>query len=178
MTVNKPSKIVIIGLDNSGKTSILINLKENSNLMSYFSLKPTKGLAIESFENEEQNFVCWDLGGQKQYRDQYLKDFDKYLKETEKIIFVIDVQDIDRYKLALGYLKKIVEILKTKEPHLEFWIFLHKFDPNITKQKNFEDIENIVETSLASKIRDLMPSNLRYNIYKTSIYTIFEKNLY
>ena len=39
-------KILVLGLDNSGKTSIVLALKGNENLLSYYSLKPTKGIQI------------------------------------------------------------------------------------------------------------------------------------
>jgi len=52
--LKKPTKILIMGLDNSGKTSILMSLRENTNLLSYFSLKPTKGLSVEEFKSDEQ----------------------------------------------------------------------------------------------------------------------------
>ena len=42
----KPYKILIMGLDNSGKTSILISLSKDSNILSYCSIKPTIGCDI------------------------------------------------------------------------------------------------------------------------------------
>ncbi len=170
----KPTKILIMGLDNCGKTSILISLREDANILSYFSLKPTKGVAIEKFEG--QNIVCWDLGGQKKYREEYLKDLGKYVKETDKIIFIIDVQDIKRYKLALEYLNKVVENLNPS--NIDFSIFLHKYDPNLNKRDKFREIDNIIESKLVSEIRKTIPSNFNYDIFKTTIYTVFEKTSY
>lgn len=165
-----------MGLDNSGKTSILISLRKNANILSYFSLRPTKGVAIERFEG--QNIVCWDLGGQKKYREEYLKDLGKYVKETDKIIFVIDVQDIKRYELALEYLGRVVENLISSNTNIDFSIFLHKFDPNLNKRDKFRDIDNTIESKLVSEIRKIIPSNFNYDIFKTTIYTVFEKNSY
>jgi len=155
----KPTKILIMGLDNCGKTSILISLRKDANILSYFSLKPTKGVAIEKFEG--QNIVCWDLGGQKKY----------------KIIFVIDVQDIKRYKLALEYLNRVVNNLQNTDS-IDFSIFLHKYDPNLNKLAKFKDIDNIIESNVVSEIRKTIPSNFNYDIFKTTIYTVFEKTSY
>jgi len=171
----KPTKILIMGLDNCGKTSILISLRKDANILSYFSLKPTKGVAIEKFEG--QNIVCWDLGGQKKYREEYLKDLGKYIKETDKIIFVIDVQDIKRYKLALEYLNKVVNNLQ-KTDSIDFSIFLHKYDPNLNKLAKFKDIDNLIESNIVSEIRKTIPSKFNYDIFKTTIYTVFEKTSY
>ncbi len=171
----KPTKILIMGLDNSGKTSILISLKKDANILSYFSLRPTKGVAIEKFES--QNIVCWDLGGQKKYREEYLKDLGKYAKETDKIIFVIDVQDIKRFEVALEYLNRVVNNLQ-KTDSIDFSIFLHKYDPNLNKLSKFKDIDNIIESKLVSEIKKIIPSNFNYDIFKTTIYTVFEKTSY
>ena len=174
----KPKKILIMGLDNSGKTSILLSLRENANLLSYISLKPTKGLVVEEFDDCEQKLVCWDLGGQAQYRKGYLKDFSKYTKETTKIIYVIDVQDKKRYALALEYLNDLINFLQKDEQYIEISIFLHKYDPNLLKQEKFKDIYQIVNTELVDKIKAIIPEKFSYSFYKTTIYTVFEKNLF
>ena len=134
----------------------------------------TKGAAIEKFGN----IVCWDLGGQKKYREEYLKDLGKYVKETDKIIFVFDIQAIDRYKLALDYLNRVVENLISSNTKIDFSIFLHKYDPNLNKLDKFIEIDNIIESKLVSEIRKTIPSNFNYDIFKTTIYTVFEKISY
>lgn len=176
--IKKPTKILIMGLDNSGKTSIIMSLKENTNLLSYFSLRPTKGLSVEEFKNDQQGMVCWDLGGQAQYRKKYLKDFSRYLKETEKIIFVIDVQDTNRYDLALEYLEGLIEVLKNSECFIEISLFLHKFDPNLINKEDFKNLFHKINTELVNKIKTIIPDTFNYNLFKTTIYTVFEKSLF
>jgi len=173
----KPTKILIMGLDNSGKTSILISLKKNTNILSFFALRPTKGLSIERFE-EDQNIAIWDLGGQKRYRDGYFKDMGKYIKDTSKIVFVIDVQDVKRYSVALEYLRDIIKTLVKYDSIIDFSIYLHKYDPNLEKQDEFKDIDSLIESKLVKEIKNSIPSKFNYNIFKTTIYTIFEKTLY
>ena len=169
---SKPTKILIMGLDNSGKTSILLSLRENANLLSYISLKPTKGLVVEEFDSHEQKLVCWDLGGQAQYRKGYLKEFSKYTKETTKIIYVIDIQDKKRYDLSLEYLDSFIELLKknTGLKDLEISIFLHKYDPDL-KEIKVESV-NIFKEKIQEKLDN---TDFFYQIFRTSIYAIFEK---
>lgn len=176
--LKKPTKILIMGLDNSGKTSILMSLRENTNLLSYFSLKPTKGLSVEEFISDEQGMVCWDLGGQAQYRKKYLKDFSRYAKETKKIIFVIDIQDTNRYGLALEYLEELIDVLKNSEHFIEISIFFHKYDPNLIKKQEFSDLYQRINTELVDRIKTIIPNKFNYNLFKTTIYTIFEKTLF
>ncbi len=175
---SKPKKILIMGLDNSGKTSILLSLRENANLLSYISLKPTKGLVVEEFDSDEQKLVCWDLGGQAQYRKGYLKDFSKYAKQTTKILYVIDVQDKKRYGVALEYLQDLINFLQKDEQFIEISVFLHKYDPNLIKKEEFKDIYQIVNSELVDKIKTIIPDNFNYSFFKTTIYTIFEKSLF
>ncbi|MFX1293747.1 MAG: ADP-ribosylation factor-like protein [Promethearchaeota archaeon] len=169
----KSKKILIIGLDNSGKTSIVLSLQRNINLLSYYSLKPTRGIDIINFENHGMKLNIWDFGGQAEYRENYLKQLNKYYKGLDKIIFVIDVQDIERYEIALDYLKKIVNALKKHKNNVNFSIFLHKFDPNLEKLENFTDKH--LSLHLISKIKQIIPPEVPYQMFKTTIFTIFQK---
>ena len=73
-------KILITGLDNCGKSSILLCLKNNTNLLSYLRLKPTKGVDISELEDKrESRFALWELGGQWEYRQKHLKNFSNYI---------------------------------------------------------------------------------------------------
>jgi len=171
---NKQSikKIILVGLDNSGKTSILLSLTRNSNLLSYYSLKPTAGLNIVNYNDSDTVFNIWDFGGQEQYRKEYMKKFDQYL-DADKIIFVIDIQDTERYNLALNYLSEIVNLLQQKNLRIDFSIFLHKFDPSLERQVNFSDER--IQNTLISKIQKIFPPNYPIEVFKTTIYTVFQK---
>jgi GTPase SAR1 family protein len=171
------TKILLLGLDNTGKSSILLSLKENTNLLSYLSLKPTKGMNIESFKTEEYSITCWDLSGQKIYREEFLKHFNNYSVEVDQIIFVIDIQDIDRYDLALEFLRNVIAELKMTNKKIEFSIFLHKYDPNIKSLEKFKDIDEIVNLRLIKKINEIISPTFNYKIFKTTIYSVFEKLL-
>ncbi len=81
-------KILVLGLDNSGKTSIVKSLKGVKNIHSFCSINPTIGVNLENFELLESSFNIWDFGGQLLYRAEFLKEFEKYIKEVEKIIYV------------------------------------------------------------------------------------------
>lgn len=165
-------KIVLAGLDNSGKTSILLSLTRDTNLLSYYALKPTPGLNIKNYNNSDTIFNIWDMGGQEKYRQDYIKKLDSYI-DADKIIFVIDVQDVERYDLALEYLAAFINAIQEKDQKIEFSIFLHKFDPGLEHDPNFTD--ESLETNLLSKIQDIFPPDNAYEICKTTIYTVFQK---
>ena len=96
-------KILVMGLDNSGKTSIILSLKKDTNLLSYYSLQPTQGLNITNIEDQGVTYNIWDFGGQEQYRQDYLINFEKHIQGVNRVIYVIDVQDSERYEIALQY---------------------------------------------------------------------------
>ena len=165
-------KIVLIGLDNSGKTSILSCLRGIKRISAFNSPQPTRGEDWQSFEALNSHYVIFDLGGQRAYRDDYFNDFDKYLIGTRKIIYVIDVQDINRYDEAIEYLEKVIVSME-KNKEINFSIFLHKFDPDIVFDKVLS--EKIIN-ALIKRIKKTIPPKFNYSLHKTSIYAIFEKS--
>lgn len=167
------TKILLIGLDNSGKTSILKCLKGIKGLSAFNSPMPTKGVDVQEFEALNSRYAIWDLGGQKAYLDDYFNDFNKYIKGTNKIIYVIDIQDVNRYDLAIEYLEKVINSID-KQTDMAFSIFLHKFDPDLRFNQDLN--ENVID-ELIKKIKDIIPPKLIYSLHKTSIYTIFEKSI-
>jgi GTPase SAR1 family protein len=171
------TKIMLMGLDNCGKSSILLSFREETNLLSYFSLNPTKGVNIETFETSPSNLVIWEFGGQKRYREDHLTNFNKYLKDVDKIIFIIDIQDDKRYELALQYFNDVISLLKKYEISLDIAIYFHKYDPNLTRQEKFKDLDKITTPELIDKIEKLILPEYNCSFYKTSIYTTFEKFL-
>lgn len=171
----KDIKVLLIGLENSGKTSIALSLDKKTNILSYFHLKPTPGLNIVRIREEDSNIHIWDLGGQKMYRDEYLRDLQKYVDGADEIIYVIDIQDKDRYDTALDYLKKLVDFLKSRNNLPGFNVFLHKFDPDLYEIKEFASRE--VSSQLLARIRKVIPKNISYDVFETCIYSMFQKNL-
>ncbi len=101
-------KIIFKGIDSGGKTSKVLSLK-GLNLMSLKSSNPTRGVETSNLNMNDEEFNIWDFGGQDQYRKIHLEDFKNNFQETDKIIYVIDIQDQERYSLALDYLMLIVK---------------------------------------------------------------------
>ncbi len=167
-------KIMLMGLDNSGKSSILLSFRDDTNLLSFLSLKPTRGVDKKIFNIPQSNMIVWEFGGQDQYRQEYLAHFDRYFDEVDNIIYIIDIQDIDRHELSLHYFKEIIDLLKQNNMIVDISIYFHKFDPNLTKQEKFENVDTLTTPYLVTKIRQIIPSDYKYKFYKTSIYTVFD----
>ena len=172
-------KFVLAGAKNVGKSSLIARFCDNvfnENMMD------TIGVAFKRKRiNLEDNLVVdaniWDFGGQAKFREEYLTNFKKYLEGTNKVIFVIDVQDVKRYELALEYFENIINLLKESGTPIELSIFLHKYDPNLSEKEEFKEIDEIVESKLINQLIGIIPPEFDYKLFKTSIYTVFDKYL-
>ncbi|XP_052005669.1 ADP-ribosylation factor-like protein 3 [Xyrauchen texanus] len=83
-------RIVLLGLDNAGKTTILKCLaSEDVN-----TITPTQGFNIKSVASHGMKLNMWDIGGQRQIRPFWKK----YLENTDLLIYVIDSSDKKRFE--------------------------------------------------------------------------------
>ncbi len=173
--MSKPySRMLLLGLSNSGKTSILKYFQGFRNLSSFSEIKPTIHIDFIKYQAIDQEYIVWEFGGQKEYINEYLKNFYSYLVNTKKILFVIDIQDKKKYAPSLDFLQKIVNLLINNDSKIEVSVYLHKLDPDlnqthpeITKQK----IDNLIR-----EIIKIFPRDYKYNISKTSIYMKFKEH--
>lgn len=164
-------KILVMGLDNSGKTSIILSLRPDSTILPFHHLKPTYGLKIEGCSDLEEKYFIWDFGGQKKYREEHLETLPHKITDTEKLIYVFDVQDTERYDQGLDYLKRIMDRIADYE--LEIVIYLHKYDPFLEHEPSHEINEKL--RLLIEKIGKIIPENKEYKVFRTCILTHLRK---
>eukprot|EP01084_Bolivina_argentea_P183966 317382_1 len=81
-------RILMVGLDAAGKTTILYKLK----LAEVVTTIPTIGFNVETVEYKNINFTVWDVGGQDKIRPLWKH----YYQNTQGIIFVVDSNDRER----------------------------------------------------------------------------------
>ncbi len=124
-------KIVFAGLANSGKTSILLNLKREY----HGEILPTKGIERSEMKILGHNLVEWDLGGQTTFREGYLKRKESFY-DTNLLYFVIDINDSQSFGEALDYFKDITEILREVNQFPKIIICLHKIDLHLSPEMN------------------------------------------
>merc|ERR1719258_84848 len=92
LSAKKDCRILMVGLDAAGKTTILYKLK----LGEVVTTIPTIGFNVETVEYKNINFTVWDIGGQ----DKIRKLWRYYYQHTQGLIFVIDSNDCDRIEDA------------------------------------------------------------------------------
>ncbi|MHA1648696.1 MAG: ADP-ribosylation factor-like protein [Candidatus Helarchaeota archaeon] len=122
-------KIIFIGLDFAGKTSILRILEGGYSKID--KIKPTVGTERAEWNILGFKVINWDLGGQKQFREDYLANYKQMLDETNLIVFVIDMQDDSRFNEAGAYFDDILHALDHLKIKCPIVLCLHKVDPDI-----------------------------------------------
>jgi ADP-ribosylation factor-like protein 6 len=112
----REAKILVIGLDNSGKSTLINHLKSST---STFEVTPTVGFQVEEFKKNNINFTVFDMSGQGRYRSLW----EHYYKEAQAIIFVIDSTDRLRVCVAKEELVTLLghEELRTSKIPIVFF---------------------------------------------------------
>ncbi|XP_052305156.1 ADP-ribosylation factor 1 isoform X2 [Populus trichocarpa] len=100
---NKEARILVLGLDNAGKTTILYRLQ----MGEVVSTIPTIGFNVETVQYNNIKFQVWDLGGQTSIRPYWRC----YFPNTQAIIYVVDSSDVDRLVIAKDEFHAILEDL-------------------------------------------------------------------
>ena len=161
-------KIIVSGLDNAGKTSILTALDKKYDFhKDIVQLKPTIRVEYHKMNFLKNNTIFWDMGGQEQYRDIYKQYEDVYFDATDLLIYVIDIQDSERFKNSLEYLDAILQFFAKNEMDVPIIITFHKFDPDLRyDEKILDNVENLR--------KEILEKYQTFNILfqQTSIYDI------
>ncbi|RLU17019.1 hypothetical protein DMN91_011088 [Ooceraea biroi] len=112
-------RVVILGLDGAGKTSILSAMRGVT--LSSPPI-PTIGFNVESLEYQNLVFTLWDVSGQQKFRPLWKH----YYHNTQAVIFVVDASDRSRFEEAQNELSKILYERELKDAL--FLIYANKQD--------------------------------------------------
>ncbi len=138
-------KLLMIGLDNGGKTSILAVLQDRFSIIK--SLLPTRGVKRERLDFFGYPIISWDLGGQVQYREKlYFNRPELFFTEADLLLYVIDTQDVDRFPESANYYRQVLKALKDLNEFPPTLVVLSKSDQDyrssVEWQNNIKVIKN------------------------------------
>ena len=119
-------KIIILGIQNAGKTSILYRLS----LGQLVKTTPTIGSNVEELSYNNVKFQAWDLGGQESTRSVW----DVYYMNTDAVIYVIDSSDDEYLEESKAEFHKLIEHSALKNATI--LIFANKQDLPGAKDMN------------------------------------------
>jgi len=163
-------KLLLIGLDNGGKTSILAVLQDKFSIIK--DLLPTRGVKREKLDFFGYPIISWDLGGQVQYREKlYFNKPELFFGDVDLILYVIDIQDPERFGETANYFKEVIDALDELKEYPPILIILNKSDQDIRRtiqwQKSVDTIKSKFNGILNNK------ENFKIEYCDTSI---FDKN--
>ena len=147
-------KVLFIGLDGAGKTSIITKLKDIQP-GEIVEIYPTAFINCARVIVNNKRFNCVEISGLKRYRNVW-KNF---YNEVDGIIFVIDGTDVGR----MHVIKSLIQDLdKNLEKNISVVFMVNKSDI-ADKSLNVEQVKNIIEI-------DRMATDFNWHIVKCSSY--------
>uniref|UniRef100_A0A3P8UEU1 ADP-ribosylation factor-like protein 14 n=1 Tax=Cynoglossus semilaevis TaxID=244447 RepID=A0A3P8UEU1_CYNSE len=151
---NKEMRILMLGLDAAGKTTILYKLKLGQSVTTI----PTVGFNVETVTYKNVKFNVWDVGGQDKIRPLWRH----YYTGTQGLIFVVDCADRDRIDEARQELHRIINDREMRDAII--LIFANKQDlPDAMKpheiQENFLQCPSV--HSVVIELGSLVSSEVR-----------------
>ena len=119
--VSSPSHIVMVGLDSSGKTSLMYKAK----LKEHIKVHPTMAFNVECVNaTKKLKYRIWDIGGRESNRPLWKA----YVRRTEGVVFVVDSTDSNRFEEAQHELFNLLNSESAKLNHVPVLILANKQD--------------------------------------------------
>ncbi|KAI8911116.1 ADP-ribosylation factor family-domain-containing protein [Gorgonomyces haynaldii] len=115
---NKEFRILVLGLDNAGKTSLLKRLADEE----IADVKPTQGFNVKTVQHQGFKLNVWDVGGQESIRAYWRN----YFESTDVLIYVIDSADTRRLAETAQELEQLLR--ETKLNNVPLLVFANKQD--------------------------------------------------
>ena len=161
-------KVVVLGFDNAGKTAIISKIGGRLGIDDLANLKPTKNIDFQTIETPNMELSIWDFGGQKQYRSTHIS-MERNFLGTHLLIYVIDVQDSEKYDESFQYFNDILQLLDRIEIYPYIIFLIHKYDPDVR-----DDPEISLQVEMVSDIVNIMLKDKKfdYEVYLSSIYSL------
>ena len=118
----KEARILVVGLDNSGKTTLINHIKPKK--AGPIEVTPTVGFQVEEFAKNNLHFTVYDMSGQTRYRSLW----EHYYSEVQAIIFVLDSTDRIRMCVAKEELDTLLNHPEIQNSPAPILLFANKMD--------------------------------------------------
>lgn len=167
LTRRQPQKLILMGLGNAGKTSILKTILNEFD--SFASLLPTTGVERTRMDFFGRELSIWDFGGQIDYQKMYLSRPVMYFQGIKYLYYVIDAQDDEKVPESIEYFLKVFENTIEYSDDVKVFLFIHKIDPKTPKNVSVK-YTSIEENFLSMTVPEMKRHNIEPVIFHTSIF--------
>jgi GTPase SAR1 family protein len=146
-------KLLMIGLDNGGKSSILAVLQDRFSIIK--SLLPTRGVKREKLDFFGYPIISWDLGGQVQYREKlYFNRPELFFTEVDLVLYVVDTQDSERFIESANYFRQVLKSLSELNEFPPILVVLSKSDQDLRITREWQNNVNAVKSKFSHIINE------------------------
>ena len=129
----KQCRILMVGLDAAGKTTILYQLK----LGEMTNTSPTLGFNVETVAYKNIEFMVWDMGGQDAIRPLWRH----YYQNVQALIFVVDSADPERMEEAREELSKLMG----EEQLASAYLLVYANKQDMPEAKSVQEVADALE---------------------------------
>ncbi|GLH03204.1 hypothetical protein R5R35_014342 [Gryllus longicercus] len=84
---NPEKRILVLGLENAGKSTILSQVTSGSHKNN--DIKPTEGFNVTCLQNGGVSLNIWEIGGGESFR----RYWNNFLQDTDLLVYVVDSAD-------------------------------------------------------------------------------------
>lgn len=105
MFYSRQLEVVLVGLENSGKTTLLHVLAGGGLDVASLNVAPTIGLNVKIVKRGGVVMKCWDIGGQAMYREEW----GRYTRGCDVILYVVDAAAPSQLSVARRELHRLLE---------------------------------------------------------------------
>jgi signal recognition particle receptor subunit beta len=169
------SKVIILGLSQSGKTSIRQVVFEGFAPKATSMNPATVRINRKLFSLAGGGINLYDIGGQTNYLNEIFQQYrDRTFSEVKAAIFVVDVSDAANIMRSKYYFDLTVNTISKIAPTARVYVFAHKMDvvPLGKRAAMVESIGDIFEIEKSDKI-----SIMGTSIFHESIWEAMQKVL-
>lgn len=134
-------RILILGLDNAGKTTVVKRICGEP----IDTIEPTLGFQIQTLSHKNYQLNLWDIGGQKSIRAYWRN----YFEQTDGLIWVVDSADTNRLELCRDELSQLLQQERLA-------------GASVLILANKQDVDGALSVEMIAQILDINDGNEQY----------------